>query len=455
MHQPTAGGVCIPGGTLPTAGADQPNVVAGGPTPVVGASAAQEQGMHQPAAGGVCAPGGTLPIAGADQPNALASFVAMEPSAGRIKLSSVLDQGDDTEIKPLTVPELRVLLETWKAHCNDGEDPQEAEETTGDQLSALAYRIRSGATPYADFGIWRPCGADLGRALKFVAWFLSPGGEYTKRELSGPASFAEWKRAWRVYSFAMEVLQAASRTRLKRYMDTISDFNDDYPDLWWLIACADHKMRKMQFERIRRRLAKEHAEVTKVGLAHDFDPKRPWDLVIKEAAVDRDFWHKEIDRKVLQYTTAQRNKEGLTDPGFGELRFEPGFSARSGGSGADERPAPKRQMQRQQQQAPNRPSAAQRRKLRQQQGQGGGSQPPSGGGGAVLDFNRRDAQGRFLLDGDGTELCWEWNRSHNGCSAVCPRERVHKCEYCRRDNHRSCEHVKGGKKAGSGGGKRL
>ena len=85
--------------------------------------------------------------------------------AAKIKFSTVIDQGDDTEIRPLNVDELRRLLGDWIANTNDGEEPTEEQEATGEQLAALNFRLRSGGTPFVDFGVWRPHGADLGRAL--------------------------------------------------------------------------------------------------------------------------------------------------------------------------------------------------------------------------------------------------------------------------------------------------
>ena len=76
-------------------------------------------------------------------------------NTSRVKLASVLDQGDDTEIRPLGVEDIQALILAWKTNHNDGEDPAEDEEATGDQLSALSFRIRSGATPFVDFGVWR------------------------------------------------------------------------------------------------------------------------------------------------------------------------------------------------------------------------------------------------------------------------------------------------------------
>ena len=74
----------------------------------------------------------------------------------KIKISMVMDQADDTEIQPLHPGVWRSMIEHWKVNSNDGEHATEGEEATGDQLSALAFRIRSGRTPFVDFGLWRP-----------------------------------------------------------------------------------------------------------------------------------------------------------------------------------------------------------------------------------------------------------------------------------------------------------
>ena len=59
---------------------------------------------------------------------------------------------------------------------------------------------------------------------------------------------------------------------------------EDYHDPWCIIACAEHKMRKLHLERIRRRLASEHSELQRVGLQLSFQPAAPWDLAFREAA---------------------------------------------------------------------------------------------------------------------------------------------------------------------------
>ena len=79
-------------------------------------------------------------------------------------------------------------------------------------------------------------------------------------------------------------------------------------------------MRRSHLERIRRRLESEHAQLLAAGLRSAFDPKRPWDSAFRDAARDCEFWAKEVDKKVIMFSIAQKSKSQLTDPGFGDLQ---------------------------------------------------------------------------------------------------------------------------------------
>ena len=363
--------------------------------------------------------------------------VAEPASLGAIKirLSTVLDQADDTEIKPLTSEELRRLLAEWITHINDGEDPSEDQEATGEQLAALNFRLRMGGTPFVDFGVWRPHGADLGRALRFAAFFRSPAGEFQRKELAGPASFAEWDRSWRVFGFAMEVLGAASRTRLCRYRDQVAQLARDYPSFWWVVACADLTMRRTHLERIRRRLDSEHAQLGAAGLSPTFDPKRPWDAAFREAACDSVFWTKEVDKKVIQFSTSQKSKGQLTDPGFGDLRLEPSSDlgsqgrgrGRSGCDAADGVEVPEKKKAR---------KTPQEKSWSRNPGSGGAAGKGKGKG-KNNDF--KTPEGKYVRDSQGVAICWIWNRAQGGCADPCMNKRAHVCELCR-GAHRTCAH---------------
>lgn len=407
-----------------------------GPPPTAGASVSASQGAPQ-----------VLPVeAAADSAGRPVDPRLAAHGGPKIKLASVLDQADDSEIRPLPMDTVRGLIAKWKRDANDGENPAEAEEATCEQLSALDFRLKAGQPPFVDFAVWRPFGASLARQLRFKAYVPLPGGEFQVRELAGPPSFDEWLRAWRVFAFAMEVLDAAGRVRLKRYEDQIARLAADYPSAWWVVACADIKMRQSGIEKVRRRLESEHLELTAAGLSSPLDPARPWDLCFREAASDANFWAREVGEKILQYSTAQRSKEQLLQPGCGSLSFvgsaqkRPRSPIRGDRDDDSPRAPPKRQRKK-----PH--------KERRGQARDGGSPRASGSGGPPRDPRRSNREqggqadrpdktkdgSKFLRSG-GRELCWIWNRGKGACSEPCPNKRLHRCERCL-GSHRGCEHT--------------
>ena len=155
----------------------------------------------------------------------------------KFKLSVVLDEGDDTEVMPLDPATIRTLIAEWRELENDGEDPQEDEEATGDQLATLDFRLRQGSTPFVDFAVWRPFGARFGRLLKFSAFLPLPSGGFQTKEINGPACFEDWKKSWRVFVFGMVALKAASKSKLEKYVrardhEAERDLSEHLGDRW-------------------------------------------------------------------------------------------------------------------------------------------------------------------------------------------------------------------------------
>ena len=101
-------------------------------------------------------------------------------------------------------------------------------------------------------------------------------------------------------------------------------------------------MRKLHLERIRRRLASEHSELIRVGLPSSFQSDAPWDLAFREAARDEHFWSTEVDKKVLQYCTAQMTRNQLMDPAFGAIRYANQGGKRARDDGSSDGPPAKR-----------------------------------------------------------------------------------------------------------------
>eukprot|EP00971_Amphidinium_carterae_P033727 664239-Amphidinium_carterae.1 len=110
-----------------------------------------------------------------------------------IKLAHTVDQGDDTEVAAMTIADARKLHLAFRKQ-NDGLPPTGDEEATPEQMQGIRTKLTADVVPFADFGILRPHGGRLGRALKFQAKIWNPeSGEFTARELPGPGTFEDWR----------------------------------------------------------------------------------------------------------------------------------------------------------------------------------------------------------------------------------------------------------------------
>ena len=356
------------------------------------------------------------------------------PPYNKVVMSKHLDQADDTEVPPMSLAHYRMLVTNWIATENDREEPDDAEEATADMLACLEHRAGSGATPFADFGVWRPFGSRMGRALKFVVHFTKIDGAHQARELNGPASYEDWEKSCRVFVWAMTVLQLASRTRLNKYGVRIHKLASTYPDVWWVIGYADIIMRREHLEKVRRRCVQLHSD----GKLTDFDPMKPWDVIFREAAADETFWNEHVDKKVFRLATSLSTPEEVLDPGFGQLdeardsdRIVTGCHPAQSRSAGSRPSAP--------QAAPAKTSKGQKRKLALKNKASGaspawtprGAQPEKKRIAPAAARDSKTSDGRWKFDGEGVPLCWAFNRKANGCQTPCAEGRSHRCEWCR------------------------
>ena len=216
-----------------------------------------------PASGTTLTTGGTG--VGAPPVTATPAITAGSP-ARKLKIAAVLDQADDSEATPMDPSTAARVIEDFVMKENEGEDLRLFEEATVDQLSALKFRVDSGSTPFADFAVWRPYGARLGRLLKFQAFFPLPNGGFQMKELSGPPDFEDWKKCWVVFRVAALILKIASRKRLDMYEEKIETLAKTLKQMWWLVAMADIRMRSEQLERLRRKALRDDQERVRAGL---------------------------------------------------------------------------------------------------------------------------------------------------------------------------------------------
>ena len=374
---------------------------------------------------------GPASTGGAGIPALVASAVQQAlpaSSKGKLLVSKVLDQADDSEVELIDAKKIETLLEAWRIAENDGEEPTEEEEATAAQLSALENRIKRQGTTFVDFGIWRPFGNRMGRALKFTVHSLREDGTVAPKELSGPADFGSWSRSWRVFAFAMTVLGQATRTRLSRYHDKIAKLNAEYPRYWWVVGLADIRMRSEYIDRTRRDCVKRHA----AGKLPDFDPQMPWDIVFREASLDNDFWAKEVDKKVLLHLTSLASTATLVDDGYGILEEAPSAIV-SGTSGGKKKQGKRKRSSSSSSEAPKAKKRGARKNGKKKppiekapvfnpQAKAGKGKGKGKGGKAKVD-------GRHVRF-EGTQICWDYNRQAGGCSEICPMARAHVCELC-------------------------
>ena len=134
------------------------------------------------------------PLAPAPVPapqSAPTTAVGQSPVKRKLKLSAIMDQGDDTVIGGPEAADLAAWHQRYVA-CM-GAAPQEEEEPTAVQRQALHHRACTlGAAPYADRAVWGPYGRKSTRANKSHTWIPAHDSTYISKELPGPENFQQW-----------------------------------------------------------------------------------------------------------------------------------------------------------------------------------------------------------------------------------------------------------------------
>ena len=208
-----------------------------------------------------------------------------------IKMSSVIDQSDDSEF----VPDSLATADRWyqKYTMVMGGAPQEEEDCTVEQLSALNKRVNAmDLPPYVDLGVWQPFGRRALRQTKFRAWIPDGAGGYMAKELPGPTSWTQWLAAWRAFQTASIMLDILPLSTLQLYERHMEKLVKLYPSCWHLIVMADEKARGEKWARVRLRITAEMA--TGKPAPERWDPKKPWIAALHLLIGDTNFWDEQV-----------------------------------------------------------------------------------------------------------------------------------------------------------------
>ena len=373
------------------------------------------------------------------------------PAAGkRIKVSSVTDQMDDSEVSLMSRTELD------QAHLNHiemtGAEPADEAEPTGEQISALRDRIvKRGESPYADFSILTPYGRTMQKQLKTRSWVLQQDGTFKALDVPGPPSFEAWQSCWKVFRAILFMLRYPAGTGgtplrvvtqacLEEYFERVAKLNVDYPEAWHLLMKAEDKCRSEMFERYRRQLTKASAE-NRLPMGLDFNPLQPWIGMFTHAARNKDFWDEHVISPAMLFI-ARGGKRMSVDTAQSVGMTEPAQEALSiGTSFSSPKKRPKRASSREPVvSSPSQPHAGPRQAKKKENSKKE-DHPLSWGK-------------QYVTTAEGREICFRFAKGKGGeCEDPCKDLRAHVCQYCLKNHPNSqCDLAKPGGK-GSGKGK--
>ena len=349
------------------------------------------------------------------------------PTVGerKMKFASVLDQADETEFQIAPESQRQAWLEVFIRKV--GGLPQEAEEPTVEQLSALNRRINSGGTPFADFGVWLPFGRKAMKAHRYRTFLPSPEGGCIMREMPGPASFSQWQASYRVYRTALLMLDVIAMSTLVSYESLIERFSKLYPGAWHLVVEADNLARGEHLMRLKVITAMEISG----GAAppERWDPDAPWESMFRKLLKDHHFWAEQIHvpanawlshgsrRKPM--TPAESIANGAMRGGRDAIRAETEDPKEPGTS------SPARRTRNQ-----NRRDNKRKRHQQDQE--------------ELQKFRKGGGKGKNSKGKEKTQLCYAWNNNNGACAGLPPGAacqgrvaREHRCTKCNSPGHPS------------------
>ena len=130
---------------------------------------------------------------------------------------------------------------------------------------------------------------------------MDAGGRWHASEQPGPSGIESWRERWAIYTTVAIMLNIATPATLSRYAKRFEERANRYPRAWHLCVLAESRCR-LEFSpserRRQQRFQAEHPQMTA------YDPARPWESVMREAATSVEFWLRELQEPALLYASS-------------------------------------------------------------------------------------------------------------------------------------------------------
>ena len=352
----------------------------------------------------------------------------------KIKLASVIDQGDDSEMI-VTAEGTKVFRKALERYVTImGGPPTEETEPTLEQFLALQRRIKAGHPPYADFAIFVPFARRSSKASRYRSYVPRGDGEYQVRELPGPASLVQWSACFKVYRTALVMLNAVTLASLQNYQEMVERFARRYASCWHLVYAAEDRARAELSARWAHRFAMKAAagEATPTS----WTEADPWEAVFKAIVDDQAYWQEQLHQPALTWL-ARGGKGALHTP------QEEYMATLQGGLPAYTAPQDTKTSVKKRKRAKGN---VQRTASLSDQGSGkpggGGAGKGAGKGNASAATSSGHSAG--VVAPSGLQRCFGWNNGNGPCAGLPPGtpcqgkvKRDHSCTGCGSPGHPS------------------
>ena len=152
-------------------------------------------------------------------------------SAGHVKYSATVDQTSDVTVPPMSRDRAAELYQVYFKLL--GGPPDEDEECSIDQLTALEHLILSGYPPYVDFALWIANYDRKKKEFTFAGMVTTPSGALRRGEFLGPPTIHDWVACWRVFRTACIMLRLVDVQVLDRYEHLIAKYHRRHGEKAW------------------------------------------------------------------------------------------------------------------------------------------------------------------------------------------------------------------------------